>query len=53
MHVSSGEESEAVTKGGDGSGGEFVTEQKESQCRPKWEVLAENGAVWEQLFSLG
>jgi hypothetical protein len=45
--VSSGEESEAVTKGGDESGGEFVTEQKEPV--PKWEVLAENGAVWEQL----
>jgi hypothetical protein len=34
VHVSSGEESEAVT------------ERKEPV--PKWEVLAENKAVWEQ-----
>jgi hypothetical protein len=45
-HVSSGEESEAVTKEEDESEYEFVTERKEPV--PKWEVLAENGAVWEQ-----
>jgi hypothetical protein len=47
VHVSSGEESEAVTKEEDGSEDEFVlTERKEPV--PKWEVLAENRAVWEQ-----
>jgi UV DNA damage repair endonuclease len=48
VHVSSGEESEAVTKEEDGSEDEFVTERKEPV--PKWEVevLAENKAVWEQ-----
>jgi hypothetical protein len=47
--VSSGEESEAVTKDEaeeDESEDEFVTERKEPV--PKWEVLAENKAVWEQ-----
>jgi hypothetical protein len=48
VHVSSGEESEAVTKEEDGSEDEFVTERKEPV--PKWEeVLAENKAVWEHL----
>jgi hypothetical protein len=50
VHVSSGEESEeseAVTKEEDESEDEFVTERKEPV--PKWEVLAENKAVWEQL----
>jgi hypothetical protein len=46
VHVRSDEESEAVTKEEDGSEGEFVTERKEPA--PKWEVLAENKAVWEQ-----
>jgi hypothetical protein len=40
VHVSSGEESEAVTKEEDESEDEFVTERKEPV--PKWEVLAEN-----------
>jgi hypothetical protein len=44
--VSSGEESEAVTKEEDESEDEFVTERKEPV--PKWEVLAENKGVWEQ-----
>jgi hypothetical protein len=48
VHVSSGEESEAVTEEEDGSEDEFVTERKEPL--PKWEVLAENRAVWEQLY---
>jgi hypothetical protein len=48
VHVSSGEESEAVTKEEDESEDEFVTERKEPL--PKWEVLAENRAVWEQLY---
>jgi hypothetical protein len=47
VHVSSGEESEAVTTEEDGSGDGFVTERKEPV--PKWEVLAENKAVWEVL----
>jgi hypothetical protein len=50
VHVASGEESEAVTKEGDESEDEFVTERKEPV--PKWEVLlAENRDkdVWEQL----
>jgi hypothetical protein len=46
VHVSSGEESEAVTKEEDENEDEFVTERKEPV--PKWEVLAENKAVWEQ-----
>jgi hypothetical protein len=47
-HVTSGEESEAVTKEEDESEDEFVTERKEPV--PKWEgVLAENRAVWEKL----
>jgi hypothetical protein len=41
--VSSDEESEAETKGGDKSEGEFVTERKEQV--PRWEVLPENKAV--------
>ena len=45
VHVSSGEESEAVTKEEDESEDELVTERKEPV--PKWEVLAENRAVWE------
>jgi hypothetical protein len=47
VHVRSGEESEAVTKEEDESEDEFVTERKEPV--PKWEVLAENKAVWEHL----
>jgi hypothetical protein len=47
-HVTSGEESEAVTKEEDESEDEFVTERKEPL--PKWEVLAENRAVWEQFY---
>jgi hypothetical protein len=46
VHVSSGEESEAVTKEEDESEDGFVTERKEPV--PEWEVLAENRAVWEQ-----
>jgi hypothetical protein len=46
VHASSGEESEAVTKEEDESEDGFVTERKEPV--PKWEVLAENAAVWEQ-----
>jgi hypothetical protein len=46
--VISGEERKAVTKEEDGSEDEFVTERKEPV--PKWEVLAENAAVWEQFF---
>jgi hypothetical protein len=38
--------SEAVTKEEDESEDGFVTERKEPV--PKWEVLAENKAVWEQ-----
>jgi hypothetical protein len=38
--------SEAVTKEEDESEGKFVTKRKEPV--PKWEVLAENKAVWEQ-----
>jgi hypothetical protein len=48
VHVSSGEESEAVTKEEDESEDGFLTERKEPL--PKWEVLAENKAVWEQLY---
>jgi hypothetical protein len=48
VHVSSGEESEAVAKEEAESEDEFVTERKEPL--PKWEVLAENRAVWEQLY---
>jgi hypothetical protein len=48
--VSSGEESEAVTKEEDGSEGEFMTERKEPV--PEWVVLAENKAVWEQFCKL-
>jgi hypothetical protein len=48
VHVSSGEESEAVTKEEDESEDELVTERKEPEPVPKWEVLAENKAVWEQ-----
>jgi hypothetical protein len=44
VHSSSGEESEAVTKEEDESEDEFVTERKEPV--PKWEVMAENKAVW-------
>jgi hypothetical protein len=52
VHASSGEESEAESKEEEAEGAEdeeeeFVTEQK--QPVPKWEVLAENRAVWEQL----
>jgi hypothetical protein len=50
VHVSSGEESEAVTKEEDGSEDEFMTERKEPVPKPKWEVLAENKAVWEQFY---
>jgi hypothetical protein len=41
VHVSSDEESEAETKEEDESEDEFVTV-------PRWEVLAEIKAVWEQ-----
>ena len=52
VHASSGDESEAESKEEEAEGGEdekeeFVTERK--QPVPKWEVLAENRAVWEQL----
>jgi hypothetical protein len=50
VHASSGEESEAEAKEEEGSEDEdeeFVTERK--QPVPKWEVLVENRAVWEQL----
>jgi hypothetical protein len=43
VHVNSDEESEAETREED----EFVTERKEPV--PRWGVLAENKAVWEQL----
>jgi hypothetical protein len=49
--VNSDEESEAETTEEDGSEGEFVAERKakSSACAvPKWEVLAENRAVWVQ-----
>jgi hypothetical protein len=49
--VSSGEESEAVTKEEDGSEGEFVTERRAKRTSTSaevGEVLAENKAVWEQ-----
>jgi hypothetical protein len=49
VHVSSGEESEAVTKEEDESEGGFVTERKEPL--PKWEVLAENKAEREQFYT--
>jgi hypothetical protein len=50
VHASSGDKSEAVTKEEDESEGEFVTERKEPV--PKWEVLAENRAAWEQFCVL-
>jgi hypothetical protein len=37
-----------VTKEEDESEDGFLTERKEPL--PKWEVLAENKAVWEQLY---
>jgi hypothetical protein len=37
-----------VTKEEYGSEDELVTERKEPVPVPKWEVLAENKAVWEQ-----
>jgi hypothetical protein len=49
VHVSSGEESEAVMKEEDGSEDEFVTVTERKEPVPKWEVLAETRAVWEQL----
>jgi hypothetical protein len=46
VHVRSGEESEAVTKEEDESEDGFVREREVLE----WEVLAENRAVWEQLY---
>jgi hypothetical protein len=50
VHASSGEERRSEAKEEEGSEDEdeeFVTERK--QPVPKWEVLAENRAVWEKL----
>jgi hypothetical protein len=46
VHVISDEESEAETKEEDVSEDKFVTERTEAVL--KWEVLAENKAVWVQ-----
>jgi hypothetical protein len=49
VHVSSGEESEAVTKEEDGSEDELVLAERKEPV-PKWEVLTENKALWEQFY---
>jgi hypothetical protein len=49
VHVSSGEESEAVTKEEDESEGEFVIERKEPV--PKWEVLADRTRLCGSSFA--
>jgi hypothetical protein len=44
-----GEESEAVTKEEDGSEDELVLAERKEPV-PKWEVLTENKALWEQFY---